>query len=131
MTGFESWVRAGLVLGVRWILDIAKDLHLEFCDGPESTQCPLLTPDDAAQVIAQEIMERWPAWKVEAFRQPELALGEQPPAHWGGKLHGSAVCARCKQQKADCAATPHGPVCTACLGPYIDRKWPENPPSTL
>lgn len=139
MTGFESWVRAGLELGAREVL-IALEKVLGTMPGHKE-----LTPDEVlylTSLVADVLQEQWPPWKRAATNQVELALdppvtGDRPfvdreelPATPAGGRRANLTCTRCKGLTSRLSGTPYGPLCPRCLSLYIDRKWPENTPKT-
>lgn len=137
MTGFESWVRAGLELGAREVL-LALEKVLDTLPGHKE-----LTPDEVLELtplVADVLQEQWPPWKRATTNQVELALGtptgrpfvdrEELPATPAGGRRADLTCTRCKGLTSRLTGTPYGPLCPRCLSLYVDRKWPENTPKT-
>jgi len=107
MTGFEAWVKMGIELGAREVLEAeaeAADI-LEDCgqyDGTSSTE-------ERAAAIAEVLMRRWPPWKREASKQKELPLAGR--------------CSRCERKAGLLLGSAHGPLCRTCFDSYMRREW--------
>lgn len=115
MTGFESWVKAGLELGAAAVLE-ALETVLE--------ANPDLPTDDnyigLHKLVAAELQKRWPPWKVAAQVQPDLAglMGKPAQKKPAGK------CSHCGRDANLLLGSAEGPVCRQCFDSYMRREWP-------
>ena len=104
MTGFEAWVKMGLELGGKEILDVVAEIDAE------QEGCLITPTNELAAEVAKRLMKRWPPWKVENTKQADI-------------LFDCELCGFGVPMK-DTRTTAHGRVCIACLDSMVKGMLP-------